>query len=103
MPLLPKCPRCFSEAQAFEEMMTDLDSGKAREEHWIACTKCEFASDAAPTREDAVKNWKFLPQEEPAALISILDVPSPEETFKECLINVLQDISKSLKTIATKQ
>ena len=99
--MLTKCPRCFSEARAQSEVVLNLGDDEAAEEHWVACTKCEFSSEPAPTRTEAVEHWTY-PQVRPKRDEPVEDEDDGDD-FKEQLLNVLQDISKSLKTIATKR
>ncbi len=101
--LLPKCPRCFSEARVYSGTVRDMDKDLPCHEHWVACVRCDFRGDPATTRAEAVQNWS-APQSTKKE-----EVPGDEEDelsiedHLKTLINILQDISKSLKTIATKR
>jgi hypothetical protein len=83
----------------------DIGTNDSKQQHWVDCTMCEYSSGYASDEDTATKRWNGTApaQVEEDKPVSSLDVVSSDELFKQKLIDVLLDISKSLKTLVSKR
>ena len=83
--------------------MHDIDRDLDEYVFWVTCNKCGHDIEPTTDRGTAIGEWNGVVADDPPAPVTSPAPISTEAQFHQELIDVLQNISKSLRTLATKR